>query len=79
MRRRSILRLSACDIVDEVLTQGVWIMHVHCLRGQELVETLPSIRLVSCDMAASPHPQGGNECANYSHSLFTVYITHTVG
>ena len=33
------------DIVDEVLAQGVWITHVRRLRGQELVEVRPSIRL----------------------------------
>ena len=33
------------DIVDEVLAQGMWITHVRRLRGQELVEVRPSIRL----------------------------------
>ena len=33
------------DIVDEVLVQGVWISRARRLRGQELVETRPSIRL----------------------------------
>ena len=33
------------DIVDEVLAQGVWITRARRLRGQELVETWPSIRL----------------------------------
>ena len=33
------------DIVDEVLAQGVWITRARCLRGQELVEVRPSIRL----------------------------------
>ena len=33
------------DIVDEVLAQGVWITRARRLRGQELVETRPSIRL----------------------------------
>jgi serine palmitoyltransferase len=33
------------DIVDEVLAQGVWITRVRRLRGQELVEARPSIRL----------------------------------
>ena len=33
------------DIVDEVLAQGVWITRARRLRGQELVEVRPSIRL----------------------------------
>ena len=33
------------DIVDEVLAQGVWITRARRLRGQELVEMRPSIRL----------------------------------
>ena len=33
------------DIVDDVLTQGAWITCVRHLRGQELVEAQPSIRL----------------------------------
>ena len=33
------------DIVDEVLAQGVWITRARRLRGQELVEVWPSIRL----------------------------------
>jgi serine palmitoyltransferase len=33
------------DIVDEVLSQGVWITRARRLRGQELVEARPSIRL----------------------------------
>jgi serine palmitoyltransferase len=33
------------DIVDEVLAQGVWITRARRLRGQELVESRPSIRL----------------------------------
>ena len=33
------------DIVDEVLVQGVWITRARRLRGQELVEVRPSIRL----------------------------------
>lgn len=33
------------DIVDEVLAQGVWITRARRLRGQELVEARPSIRL----------------------------------
>jgi serine palmitoyltransferase len=33
------------DIVDEVLSQGVWITRERRLRGQELVEVRPSIRL----------------------------------
>ena len=33
------------DIVDEVLAQGVWITRARRLRGQEPVETRPSIRL----------------------------------
>ncbi len=33
------------DIVDEVLAQGVWITRARRLRGQELVECRPSIRL----------------------------------
>ncbi|KAN0139453.1 Pyridoxal phosphate-dependent transferase [Lactarius tabidus] len=33
------------DIVDEVLAQGVWINRARRLRGQELVEARPSIRL----------------------------------
>ena len=31
------------DIVDEVLPQGVWITRAHRLRGQELLETRPTI------------------------------------
>ena len=34
------------DIVDEVLAQGVWITRARQLRGHELVESRPSIRLV---------------------------------
>ena len=33
------------DIVDEVQAQGVWITRARRLRGQELVEVWPSIRL----------------------------------
>jgi serine palmitoyltransferase len=33
------------ELVDEVLAQGVWITRARLLRGQELVETRPSIRL----------------------------------
>ena len=33
------------DIVDEVLAQGMWITRARRLRGQELVEVRPSIRL----------------------------------
>jgi len=33
------------DIVEEVLAQGVWITRARRLRGQELIETRPSIRL----------------------------------
>ncbi|KAH8988171.1 serine palmitoyltransferase [Lactarius hatsudake] len=33
------------DIVDEALAQGVWITRARRLRGQELVEARPSIRL----------------------------------
>ena len=33
------------DIVDEVLVQGVWITRAWRLRGQELVESRPNIRL----------------------------------
>ncbi|KAH8983451.1 hypothetical protein EDB92DRAFT_1951589 [Lactarius akahatsu] len=33
------------DIVDEALVQGVWTARARRLRGQELVEALPSIRL----------------------------------
>ena len=33
------------DIVEEVLTQGVWITRARRLRGQELVEVRPRIRL----------------------------------
>ncbi|KAI9438081.1 serine palmitoyltransferase [Lactarius indigo] len=33
------------DIVDETLAQGVWITRVRRLRGQELVEARPGIRL----------------------------------
>ena len=33
------------DIMDEVLAQGVWITRARRLRGQELVESRPSIRL----------------------------------
>ena len=33
------------DIMDEVLAQGVWITRARRLRGQELVEVRPSIRL----------------------------------
>src|SRR6266702_7984903 len=33
------------DIMDEALAQGVWITRARRLRGQELVEALPSIRL----------------------------------
>lgn len=33
------------DIVDEALTQGVWITRARRLRGQEVVEARPSIRL----------------------------------
>ena len=33
------------DIVDKVLAQGVWITPLRRLRGQELVEVRPSIRL----------------------------------
>ena len=33
------------DIVEEVLAQGVWITRARRLRGQELVEVRPSIRL----------------------------------
>ena len=33
------------DIVDEVLAQGMWITRARHLRGQELVEVRPSIRL----------------------------------
>ena len=32
------------DIVDEVLAQGMWITRARRLRGQELVESRPSIR-----------------------------------
>ena len=35
------------DIVAEVLAQGVWITMAGQLRGQELVESRPSIRLAS--------------------------------
>ncbi|KAI9430377.1 hypothetical protein H4582DRAFT_2133706 [Lactarius indigo] len=35
------------DIVDAALVQGVWITHVRRLRGQELIEALPSIRLAA--------------------------------
>ena len=49
------------DIVDEVLMQGVWTTRARRLRGQELVEARPSIRLAvtaalsrkECDRAAS--------------------------
>jgi serine palmitoyltransferase len=33
------------DIMDEVLAQGVWIARARWLRGQELVDLWPSIRL----------------------------------
>lgn len=33
------------DIVDEALAQGVWITRARRLRGQEIVEPRPSIRL----------------------------------
>ena len=33
------------DIVNEVLAQGALIAHAHCLHGQELVESPPSVRL----------------------------------
>ena len=33
------------DIVEEVLAQGVWITRALRLRGQELIEVRPSIRL----------------------------------
>jgi serine palmitoyltransferase len=33
------------DIVDEALAQGVWITRARRLRGQEVVEARPSIRL----------------------------------
>ena len=33
------------DIVDEALAQGVWTTRARRLRGQELVEARPSIRL----------------------------------
>ena len=33
------------DIMDEALAQGVWITRACRLRGQELVEARPSIRL----------------------------------
>lgn len=33
------------EIVDECLVQGVWITRARRLRGQEMVETRPSIRL----------------------------------
>ncbi len=33
------------DIVDEALAQGVWITRARRLRGQELIEARPSIRL----------------------------------
>jgi serine palmitoyltransferase len=33
------------DIMDEVLAQGVWIARARRLRGQQLVESWPSIRL----------------------------------
>jgi serine palmitoyltransferase len=33
------------DVVDEALTQGVWITRARRLRGQEVVEARPSIRL----------------------------------
>ncbi len=33
------------DIVDEALAQGVWIARARRLRGQELIEARPSIRL----------------------------------
>ena len=49
------------DIVDEVLAQGVWITRARRLRGQELVEVRPSIRLAvtaalsrkECELAAA--------------------------
>jgi serine palmitoyltransferase len=48
------------DIVDEALAQGVWITRARRLRGQETVESRPSIRLAvsaaltrkECDRAA---------------------------
>lgn len=33
------------DIVDEALAQGVWTTRAKRLRGQELVEVRPSVRL----------------------------------
>jgi len=33
------------DIVDEALAQGVWITRARRLRGQEIVDARPSIRL----------------------------------
>lgn len=33
------------DIVDEALAQGVWVTRARRLRGQEIVEARPSIRL----------------------------------
>lgn len=49
------------DVVDEALAQGVWITRARRLRGQEVVEARPSIRLAvtsalsrkECERAAS--------------------------
>jgi serine palmitoyltransferase len=43
MHCRSISQVQ--DLVDEVLAQGVWITRARRLRGQELVEVRPNIRL----------------------------------
>ena len=59
------------DIVDEVLAQGVWITRARRLRGQELVETRPSIRLAvtaalprkECERAAGVIKGAARKCS----------------
>lgn len=36
------------EVVEDTLNQGVFIARVHRLRGQELAEPRPSIRIVAC-------------------------------
>ena len=46
------------DIAGEVLAQGVWITRARRLRGQELVEVRPGIRIAFMNALSHKHCEG---------------------